>query len=608
LINYKYKGGVVMSYRYLFSAHFAGRMCEKCLVHFSKTKVSIFRSREQECPDRPRLKDVFTQLAEDDFKKMQSSLLAEGKTDEGGNVEIEIDPEQNDYQGECIEVVITFERLVGQDKELDSPEHFLIARYQPQWELKDRRQFHFYDFVFPASLWCAYLKKHDIWAICGRVTTCTKPDSPVGGVTVKAYDADWTQHDSLGEDVTDANGWFIIYYDRASFTRTPFPAINLEWESGPDVYFGIEGVDAVGNPIILLDEPPSRGRKPDRENVSNCFCVHLCATLLVPLPDQVPMWTHIGNYQIPDSVNMHDFRAEGYTQSGDLAFYSNLTFIGQTGTATATRRLRYRFLYAEWTGLTAPTPTTPVTKDMIASTKVGQIIVSTSPLILEPVYVNNAAAIHNHDPDPVTGWIDVEDDSRFTPIGNKLIKLRSTKLAGAKSYSNPVPNPDAGRDASVAPLLDVEREIHKFALRYQLEEDTGTGWVPIHDQTMDALVINNADILLWLELDEFLLVPMGVCQPITHTVTARYTVDHPHLDWYQIEIEKQSIHMSWPVPRVNYGGSLTFRGGHDASPTPTDVSAWDPCSYIVILSAHRRVTNGYGGPGVKWVYRTFCKG
>jgi hypothetical protein len=591
-----------MTNAYRYSAHFAGRICEECFEHFSNINVAIYRSKEEECPDRPNIKKAFKQLSEEEFKEMHPNLLSEGETDDIGKVEISIDPEKTDYQGECIEVVITFKRFVGSDKELEHPEHFRIAFYKPQWDPTEKGYVHYGDFILPANLWCAYLRKHGIWVICGQVTTCAKPVSPVGNVTVKAYDVDWIQDDYLGSASTDTNGWFFIYYDRSKFTRTPFsPFINIEWTGGPDVYFKVEGVDTDGNTVILLDEPPSRGRKPDRENISNCFCTKLCVEL-VPQPDpyEVPMWTHIGNYQIPDSANMHDFIAEGYAKTNNLAFFSNMDFIGQTGRATAAKNLRYRFLYAEWTGITSPTPTNPVTKDMIAKTKVGQIITSISPLILEPVYVNNPSAAHNHEPDSA-GWIEVEDDPMFTPVTNKLISLISTKLAPTASYSNPSPNPNAGNPTSI----DEARKEHKFAIRYQLEADTGSGWVLVHDQTMEALVINNASTLLWLELDEF-IVNSNMCQPIINTVTVKYTVDHPHLDWYEVEIEKQGANMHWPVPRINHSGSLTFRGGNGTTGA-INISTWDPCSYIVFLRAHRRVTNGYSQPANEYVYRTFCK-
>lgn len=592
-----------MTNSYQYSAHFAGRICEECFEHFSNINVAIFRSKEEKCPGHPNITKAFKQLSEDEFKEIYSNLLAEGVTDDAGKVEFSIDPEKTNYQGDCIEVVITFTQLAGSDKKLESPEHFRIAFYKPQWDQTENGYVHYSNFIVPTNLWCAYLRKHGVWVICGQVTTCAKPVSPVGNVTVKAYDVDWIQDDYLGSATTDSSGYFLIYYDRSKFTRTPFsPFINIEWIGGPDVYFKIEGVDTDGNPVTLLDEPPSRGRKSDRENVSNCFCVKLCVEL-VPQPDpyEVPMWTHIGDYQIPDSVNLHDFTGDGYANVGNLAFFKTMAFIGQTGKATATKKLRYRFLYAEWTGITSPTPTNPVTKDMIAKTKVGQIITSISPLILEPVYVNNPSAVHNHDPD-AAGWIEVEDDPMFTPITNKLISLISTKLAPAASYSNPAPNPNAGNPTPI----DTAREVHKFALGYQLEEKIGLGaWTLVHDQTMEALVINNARTVLWLELDEF-IVNSSLCQPIINTVTINYTVDHPHLDWYEIEIEKQGANMHWPVPRVNHGGSLTFRGGNGTTGA-INISTWDPCSYIVFLRGHRRLTNGYSGPSNEYVYRTFCK-
>lgn len=589
---------------YLLSTHFAGRICDECLTDFSHAKVAVYRYDESECPSTPNLKQAFAQLKDEELANMQGRLLAQGETDDNGHLRLVIDSSKTKYEGGCIEVVVTFTRRFGSDKELAQPEHFRIARYQPNWDPSETAYVHYGDFIIPTNLWCAYLRRHDIWVICGKVTTCDKPGSPIGNVTVKAYDVDWLQDDYIGSALTDSSGRFIIYYSRADFTKTPFsPFINFEWTGGPDVYFKIETVDTLGNTIVLLDEPPARGRQKDRENISNCFCVHLCTQIIIQDPDEVPMWTHIGKFQIPDSANLHDFTTQGYTNhaNGDLAFYSNMTLLGQTGSASATRKLRYRFLYAKWTGMTTPTPTNPVTKDMIAKTQVGVIIQSLSPLVLAPVWVNNPVAAHNHDPDPVTGWIDVENDPMFAATTNQLITLISTKLAPPQGYGNPSPNLDAGNPAP----MDVAREVHKFALRYQLEEDTGSGWVNIHDQTLDALIINNANTLLWLELDEFVSGAVNLCKPITNTVTAKYTVDHPHLDWYRVVIEKQGTNQATPVPTQNYGGSLSFRGGNGSA--ATNVAAWDACSYLVILSAHRRLTNGYAGPSNEWVYRTFCK-
>ncbi len=585
-----------------YSAKFNARVCQECLIHFSNVKVSLYRGQEKECSTEPNIKRAFKELSAEEFKGMQSHLLAEGRTDNKGNIELLLDSRKNEYQGECIEVVISLDKLPSSEESLEEREHFRMASYQPAWQERENGLFHFSELIIPIAYWCTYLQRHKIWVICGQVTTCDKPMSPIGNVTVKAYDVDWTQDDHLGSDLTDSNGWFVIYYDMSKFNRTPFsPFINTEWTGGPDVYFKIEGVDSDGNTVLLLDEPHSRGRKADRENVSNCFCTKLCVDLMPQInPNEVPMWTHIGNYQIPDSVNMHDFSTEGYTNTNSLAFYSTMDLIGQTGKATAGKKLRYRFLYAQWMNGTAPTPVMPVIANMISPTKVGQIIVSLSPLVLEPVYVNHPSATHNHQPDS-DGWIAVEENPMFTPVTNKLISLNSIKLAPYASYSNPAPNPDAGNPAPI----DSARTEHKFAIAYELEEDIGSGWVSVHSQTMDALIINNARVFLGLELDEFIL-NSNLCQPIKNTVTVKYTADHPHLDWYEVEIEKQGSNMHWAIPRVHYGGSLTFRGG-EGTTGAIDISIWDACSYIVFLRANRRVTNGYGSPSSEYTYRTFCK-
>ncbi|WP_444996540.1 hypothetical protein [Aliikangiella sp. IMCC44359] len=412
-----------MTNLFRFNTNLAARITNcGCRVKFSNITIHLYKKPKENFPNQPCIAKTFQQLSEKELNNRKDNLVASGSTDEEGNFFTEINGDEKDYNGETIEVVVTFEKVPGSNQKLKSSEHFLLACYRPSWEQLDHYFQHYDELIVPANIWCTWLKKHDVWVICGRVTTCQKPQGPVGGVNVKANDVDWIQNDFLGQAITDANGWFYIYYSSEQFKQTPLsPFINLEWTGGPDVYFQIEALDANGNLIQLLDEPPSRGRKPDREDISNCFCVELCVDLAPPNPLEIPMWTHVGNYQIPDSVNMHDFRSNGYTQIGNLAFTGTMTMIGQTGKATATRQLRYRFLYERnWTG--PALPSTPVTKDMIPSTQVGQIVVSLSPLILEPVYVNNPTATHNHIPD-VNGWIEVENDPRYTPVSNRLIKL-----------------------------------------------------------------------------------------------------------------------------------------------------------------------------------------
>lgn len=592
---------------YKHTATISTQICKTgCLLNLTNTKVSIFHSHHKQCPDEPRISKTFEQISSENLAKRKSDFLGEAITDENGNIEISIDSDKYKYTGGCIEVVVTISKIPESDYKFESEEHYLLAYYSPDWRQSEHGHFHYLALTIPSSIWCALLKRHDLWLICGHVTSCKKPNGPIGGVTVTAFDADWIQHDNLGSASTNSSGWFYLLYHGDAFKKTPLsPFINIEWTGGPDLFFKIEALDSDGNTVSLLDEPSSRARQADREDVTNCFCVELCVDLAPTPPNEIPMWTRIGNYQIPDSASLHDFRADGYTQVGNLAFHRNMTMIGQTGVATASRQLRYRFSYErDWTGPTPPA--TPITKEMICQLNIGNIVVSESPLVLEPVYINNPGALHNHEPD-VAGWIEVESDPRYTPTGNSLLCLNSSKLAPAQNYANPSPNSDAGDPATI----DAARETYVYSLRYELEENTGSGWTPVYEQIMEKLVINNASTLLWLELSQF-ITGASLCHPITTEVTALYTVDHPHLDWYQIEIQKQGSHMHWPVPTVDDAGSISFRGGNfDGSPAtpnnPVNVSAWENCSYIVFLKAHRRLTNGYGGPGTETVYRTFCK-
>ena len=139
------------------------------------------------------------------------------------------------------------------------------------------------------------------WVTCGYVYDCrTKPLTPVPGVKVIAFDRDWLQDDELGSAFTDSNGRFRIDYLISDFEKTPFsPLINIECTPGPDVYFRIEAYDGT----VLLDEPSSRGRDSDRENVGPCFCVRLCVEEPVGNPGEYPYFTHVGDFNIASDID-----------------------------------------------------------------------------------------------------------------------------------------------------------------------------------------------------------------------------------------------------------------------------------------------------------------
>ena len=118
-----------MAENYRLSGHFGGYVCEECLAHFADTKVMMYRSMERECPDEPRIAKDFRQLTEQEVAAMQGQLLAEGRTNSAGMAQLVIDPAKTQYQNECIDVVVVFEKVVGSDQQLETPEYFRVARY-----------------------------------------------------------------------------------------------------------------------------------------------------------------------------------------------------------------------------------------------------------------------------------------------------------------------------------------------------------------------------------------------------------------------------------------------------------------------------------------------
>jgi len=610
-----------MTNTYQYSAHFAGRICEECFEHFSNIDVSIYRSREKECPDQPNIKKAFKQLSEEEFKEMHSSLLAKGETDDAGKVEISIDPKKTDYQGECIEVVITFKRLVGSDKELERPEHFRIAFYKPQWDPREKDYAHYGDFVLPANLWCAYLKKHGIFVICGQVTNCAKPVSPVGNVTVKAYDADWIQDDYLGSSSTDTNGWFFIYYDVSKFNRTPFsPFFNVEWTGGPDVYFKIEGVDGDGNTVILLEESPSRGRKPDRENVSNCFCANLCISIEKPPPGIADSaWTGVGTaFTIPDSSSLNDFDAQGYGGTLKYAFTSVIRMTGQSLRFSNGNSIEYRFLLSDTTADNG-TPFLPKVnfstvvgsgagESLFVSTKIGQM------WRFSPTFkiVNVYAKLLDLD---VEGWLDVNKSIERTFIDDPLLNPLELSIAGmwqwvdldgmiainTVKYINHADIPDVAKAGDPVPVTD-HLPIQKMAIRFETREVINKATnnyvvLPGNGMTLNSIVVNNNPALMKLAMKEHL--SLGACSPLSGNVHAVYTVSHPHLDDVTVTARKNSDLSATslsaaPIPLINNTNTSLDHINNSTGIKINDFLTMTKCTYIVKLHVRRRLHTGDG--------------
>ena len=251
-----------MNYRFEGKLH--AFICKECRQALAGTTVRLYRhqaDQDVEVLVAAHPKETFTILENTDVEAKSDLLIAEASTNEQGEFTFDLNEEKHDYHGEAFEIDVRLASIPESGIESGrEPVQFTITSLQPEWTEGDKKGYFVaepWDYTISARLWCHLLAHFGIWVICGRFVTC-EGKSPLPGATVRAFDTDWIQDDPLGEDLTDGNGRFRIYYTSAQFKKTPFsPLINYEVESGPDVYFQVEfGGD------IVLDEDRSVGRTP----------------------------------------------------------------------------------------------------------------------------------------------------------------------------------------------------------------------------------------------------------------------------------------------------------------------------------------------------------
>lgn len=618
---------------YNYSAKFNARVCQECLIHFSNVKVSLYRSREDESSTEPNIKRAFKELSAEDFKSMQSHLLAEGRTDECGDIEILMDSSKTKYQGESIEVIISFDKIPNSEKALEEVEHFRMAVYQPKWERRENGLFHFSELILPAAYWCTYLRKHGIWVICGQVTACDKPMTPIDSVTVKAYDVDWIEDDHLGSDLTDSDGWFIIYYDLSKFNRTPFsPFINTEWRGGPDVYFKIEGVDSDGNSVLLLEEPSSRGRDPDRENVSNCFCTKLCIEVEPEDSGELAKsaWTGVGtHFTIPDASTLNDFDTQGYAGTLKYAFTNVIRMTGQSLRFSNGNPIEYRFLVSNTTTdngmafLPEGSFTTVVGigsgESLFSSTKIGQM------WRFSPTFkiVNIYAKLIDLDSE---GWLDVNKSIERTFTDDPSLNLAELSITGiwtwvdldgmmAINTANYINHPNipavanAGDAVPMANRLPIQKNSIRFESREVIDKALNIyATLPGSGMTLNSMVVNNNPALIQLAMKEH--TSLGACTPLSGDVHAVYTVSHPHLEDVTITARKNNDPSGTslaqaPIPLNNNTLTSLDHINNSSGIKINDFLSMVTCTYIVKLSVRRRLHTGDSAVSSTYVDTSF---
>ena len=601
---------------YIFRGRLCGYICPECPEPLANVTIKLYRTRQDQ--NVPALavanpKDTFRILTDDEIKAKQSALIAEGKTDDQGNFRVVL---AQKYEGEPFEVDV-YCGTVPHKKPIPDPRplQFTITTLQPMWRRVENDFVFGWDYCIPVRYWCRVRSRFGVWTICGRVTICDTK-TPVPGVKVRAFDADWLQQDELGSDFTDGAGKFRIDYLRSDFERTIFsPALNVELVGGPDLYFRVE----TGGGSGLLIEPVSRGRAADRENAGNCFCVELCLEE-APIGDgnPYPAFTHLGGYKFSTDIDSGPL-GDGLTIGDNRAFYSTIRLNGILAKKFNGQPMEYMFEVAP-AGTAA---WVQVAMGQIARTKIGLWERLTGD-ILNPVETRDYTVNGTPGPNELVasisadGWVQVPQESNFLtaegfffPNGDQINLVSQTLaafppknmtgvLAGNSSTSNGATLAqnlyfsirmwvrEAGNNASKV----VAGTCQKVAINNTLYDSVS------HHPSWAGFTQNGALAVAILDIQEL---NANGCAGITNSLTPEFTATHPTLG---------SVSMSMTGPGGPYAFTLpaAVAGERFGIATPAFVVATlQACAYIVTLSVQVLLTTGDSVPLPLQDQIAFCK-
>jgi hypothetical protein len=495
-----------------------------------------------------------------------------------------------------------------------APRQIQLTTLQPAWREREKDFVAFWEYYLPAHLWCRILSWYDIWVICGRVTIC-EVGKPVGGVIVEARDVDWLQQDFLGSAVTDGTGRFVIYYPGSAFRAGTW--INVELTGGPDLYFTVKTTGGT----VLLAEPPSRGRQPDRENVGHCYCVELCVEKGTKDGTEVlAAFTWLGQFKFGTQI------ASGPGGNGlvtkpshaGYAFYGPLRLHGVLPKTLNGNPLQYRFEYRTTDAAGIPTgPWTPVAQSQIGPTDIGELEYwDPATLSVESkTYIIRGAPgpeelLADFTPD---GFVKVPQQGDVFGAGNfiankDMINLLSTTLAtwGSIDMTGVV----AGQSTkSNGAALGHNRH---FSLRMMVREEgdpgngsqasasrhiavNNTGYVNVSHHPSWAGFIDSPVGVGLLDVAE--LIADG-CAKIGSELHVLYTAAHPTLGGVAISMTGPGGPYSFtlpptpaPVPAPDVPPGELF-----GTATPNFVvSSLAPCAYILEMWTSIKLTTGNSG-------------
>ncbi len=609
---------------YIFKSMLCGRLCGDCLEPLSQVDVLLYRVRDKRrvaALATANPKETFAILDDKAVKAKADALLAQARTDDSGRCELVLG-ENPKYEGEAFEVDVRLSRIAGvanDEKNSFKPVQFTLTTLQPQWRQTNHGWAAAWKYCLPQRFWCAIRALFDAWVICGRIVDC-ETQAPVPGVKVTAYDADWIQDDVLGSAMTDGNGYFRINYQSIDFRQTPLsPPIFWEMVGGPDVYFKIETLGGT----VLLEEPRSRGRQGDRENIGHCFCVGLCVKDVVDIYEQ-PQFTHVGDFNISadiDPISGLTNKSKAGHGGPNYGFFHSLKLRGycpKTLPADPTKPMHYRFLYID----PDTAIETPVTGNLVGEVVLGARIVPWDQfgVGVQPTYqdiiIKGTGAVSPADSNPtppvvppgtpwgpvpphilvpdIQGWVRVDQKALDGGFYGSLLRIVTNKISSLIGGNAPVPG--AGNNpAGVA----VNGKI--LTLIYETATDPSDPTTHNRQMLQARLLVNNWIEVRELGIQQFISGSSGSCTPLSTDLDILHTADHQLLHSWSMSITSAAgIPGGAPV----LPGGSGPRGGFGVH--HLDISSWPSCSYQLRLHTRRALTDGEIDDDTNDTLITFC--
>lgn len=613
----------------IIKGNILGFNCEECFEILSATKVKLYAAERQsvtEITERGKIRP----LSEEEIEKKAKRLVGEALSDEAGNFEIKVDEK---YSQSYFEVDFECGSVPRKPFPPKNGEllQFHLFSFQPKWELREEKNaYHDLRIKLPYSFWC-FIKGYffDVWTICGRLTNC-ETGKPLRGVKVIAMDADFITDDRLGDDITDLNGKFTIYYSSKDFKKTFLsPLINIETDisgpfaSGPDVYFKLE----YDGQQFDLETKADR-----RNNVGYCLCVKLCVKELIPSDNSVPpSFTHIGIARftpIQSGINS----ATGKTMDG-FAHQGSLNLVGAISQKLNNRPMEYMFEYQQVTNPSAsPLPGSwlPVVPNMIERTRIGYLYTPSmdinNPIDKEYVYVNGIA------PDTIAAfngnWIKVPQDVNFAAGNdNAILRLNTTKINGGELTQLNMAMPTSQIGSATVNAGRPHTKNKYFALRMKVREAGNNATIAIAGTSKPIAIFNvsydnvnkhgswaptsevGQGIAVSVDIQEIVAGAVG-CSKITNALHVKYEARNENLDSVSLSITGprkpgQSFDFPpialMPAPETFETTQLVFN-----PPTQT-VQDMLPCAYTVHISATAKITDGESNLPAHQDFVSFCK-